>query len=426
MNYKSLALLLATVFVSEVGLAQAVVEDFKTTPTTQEGKRYPQVNSEGRVRTSITAPEAKKVQIDIGGKKYDLKNDGNGVWTGESDPQDVGFHYYQLNIDGASVPDPNSLYYYGASRWGSGIEIPSNDLDFFALKNVPHGMMCETFYFSKTSNSVRRAYVYLPPNYDKDATKKYPVLYLQHGMGENETGWGSQGYTARIMDNLIAEGKALPFIIVMENSGGGGRQGGMGGARPQGAPGAAPQGAPAARPQGAPAAAPQGAPAARPQGAAPQGAPGAGRPAGGGFGGGMGMAGQFGTILMEDLIPYIEANFRVIPDQAHRAMAGLSMGGMQTKSIVIATPDKFSYIGMFSSGTFVPTEITDIDAFKKKVKVVFMSFGSKEGGAARIGEAAQEWNKIGMKGVSYVSEGTAHEWHTWRRSLHQFAQLLFK
>jgi enterochelin esterase family protein len=251
-------------------------------------------------------------------------------------------------------------------------------------------------------------------------------------MGENETGWGSQGYTARIMDNLIAEGKALPFIIVMENSSnqGGGRQGGgqrpAGMGAPAGAPAAAPQGAPAAapaaRPQGAPTAAPQGAPA-----GAPQGAPGAARPAGGGgFGGGAGMAGQFGTILIEDLIPYIEANFRVIPNQANRAMAGLSMGGMQTKSIVIATPDKFSYIGMFSSGTFVPTEITDIEAFKKKVKLVFMSFGSKEGGAARIGDAAKEWNAIGMKGVSYVSEGTAHEWHSWRRSLHQFAQLLFK
>lgn len=420
MNYKSLALFLAAAFASEVCLAQAVVEDFKTTPTTQEGKQYPQVNSEGRVRASVSAPSATKVQLDIGGKKYDMKKDESGVWIGESDPQDVGFHYYQLNIDGASVPDPTSLYYYGASRWGSGIEVPSKDLDFFSLKNVPHGLMSETYYFSKTSNSVRRAYIYLPPGYDKDATKKYPVLYLQHGMGENETGWGSQGYTARIMDNLIAEGKALPFIIVMENSSmqmGGGRPGGMGGARPQGAP----QGAPAAAPQGAPAARPQGAPA-----GAPAAAPGAGRPAGGFGGGGFNMAGQFGSILNDDLIPYIEANFRVIPDQAHRAMAGLSMGGMQTKSIVIANPDKFSYVGMFSSGTFVPTEITDIDAFKKKAKVVFMSFGGKEGGAANIGTAAAEWNKIGVKGVSYVSEGTAHEWHTWRRSLHQFAQLLFK
>jgi enterochelin esterase family protein len=341
------------------------------------------------------------VQIDIGGKKYDLKKDEKGVWTGESDPQDVGFHYYQLNIDGASVPDPGSLYYFGASRWGSGIEIPSKDQDFFALKNVPHGMLRETFYFSKTTNSVRRVYIYTPPGYDKD-TKSYPVLYLQHGMGEDETGWGSQGYTGMIMDNLIAEGKATPFIIVMENSGGAPR-----GPRPAGAP----QGPGA--PQGAPAGAPG------------QGGPGAG-PRPGGPMGGMNMAGQFERILFDDLIPYIESNFRVIADQEHRAMAGLSMGGMQTRSIVIANPDKFSYVGMFSSGTFVPTEIKDLDVFKKKGKLVFMSFGGKEGGAARIPAAAEEWNKIGIKGVSYVSPETAHEWHSWRRSLHEFAPLIFK
>jgi enterochelin esterase family protein len=402
MKIKNTIILSAALLAGQLVLAQnTVVEDFKTTPTTQLGKQYPQVNSEGRVRTSISAPEALKVQIDIGGKKYDLKKDEKGVWTGESDPQDVGFHYYQLNIDGASVPDPGSLYYFGASRWGSGIEIPSKDQDFFALKNVPHGMLRETFYFSKTTNSVRRVYIYTPPGYDKD-TKSYPVLYLQHGMGEDETGWGSQGYTGMIMDNLIAEGKATPFIIVMENSGGAPR-----GPRPAGAP----QGPGA--PQGAPAGAPG------------QGGPGAG-PRPGGPMGGMNMAGQFERILFDDLIPYIESNFRVIADQEHRAMAGLSMGGMQTRSIVIANPDKFSYVGMFSSGTFVPTEIKDLDVFKKKGKLVFMSFGGKEGGAARIPAAAEEWNKIGIKGVSYVSPETAHEWHSWRRSLHEFAPLIFK
>ena len=150
-----------------------------------------------------------------------------------------------------------------------------------------------------------------------------------------------------------------------------------------------------------------------------------GRPAGG-PGGGMNMAGQFERILFDDLIPYIESNFRVIADQQHRAMAGLSMGGMQTRSIVIANPDKFSYVGMFSSGTFTPAEIKDIDSFKKAVKVVFMSFGGKEGGASRIPAAAEEWNKIGIKGVAYVSPLTAHEWQSWRRSLYQFAPLHFR
>ncbi|ADQ79791.1 esterase [Paludibacter propionicigenes WB4] len=404
MKYKSLALLLISASSSLLCLGQTstatVVEDFKTTPTTQQEQKYPQVNSEGRVRVKISAPQALKVQLDIGGVKYDLVKDDKGVWTGESAPQDVGFHYYQLNIDGASVPDPGSLYYYGASRWGSGIEIPAKDQEFYALKNVPHGQLRETQYFSKTSNSVRRVFIYTPPGYDKN-NQKYPVLYLQHGMGENETGWGNQGRTAQIMDNLIAEGKSLPFIIVMENS-----SVNMGGA-PRGP-----------RPAGAPTAAP---PAPAPGQAAP--APGAPRP--GGMGG-MNFAAQFERILIDDLIPFVESNFRVIPDQAHRAMAGLSMGGMQTHTIVVANPNLFSHVGMFSSGTFEPKEIKDIDAFKKKVKVVFMSFGGREGGSARIGAAAEEWNKVGIKGVSYISPETAHEWQSWRRSLHEFAPLLFR
>jgi len=402
MKYKSLVVLLLSASTNFVCIAQttAVVEDFKTTPTTQQEKKYPQVNSEGRVRVSISAPQALKVQLDIAAVKYDLVKDDKGVWTGESAPQDEGFHYYQLNIDGASVPDPGSLYYYGASRWGSGIEIPAKDQDFYALKNVPHGQLRENQYFSKTSNSVRRVYIYTPPGYDKDA-KKYPVLYLQHGMGENETGWGNQGRTDLIMDNLIAEGKSLPFIIVMENSsvnlGGAPRGPRPGGAAPQGAPTAAP----------------------------PAPAPGQAAPRFGGMGG-MNFAGQFERILFDDLIPYIESNYRVIPDQAHRAMAGLSMGGMQTHSIVVANPDKFSYVGMFSSGTFSPTEIKDIDSFKRGVKVVFMSFGGREKGSVNIGPAAEEWNKAGIKGVSYISPETAHEWQSWRRSLHEFAPLLFK
>jgi enterochelin esterase family protein len=390
-----------------------VVEDFKVSSTTQPGKQYPQVNSEGRVRTSISAPQALKVQIDIGAVKYDMVKDEKGIWTGESAPQDEGFHYYQLNIDGASVPDPGSLYFYGASRSGSGIEIPAKDQDIYANKNVPHGQLRENQYFSTTTKSVRRVYIYTPPDYDKNIKNRYPVLYLQHGMGEDETGWGNQGHANLIMDNLIAEGKCTPFIIVMENSGGGPR-----GPRPgTGAPGqgAAPGQAAAAPAAAAPAAAAPAAPPAAPgQAAAP------GRPAG------MNMAGQFERILLDDLIPYIESNYRVAADQQHRAMAGLSMGGMQTKSITIANPDKFSYIGMFSGGTIIPTDIKDIDSFKKTVKVVFMSFGGKEGGSSRIQGAAEEWNKIGIRGVSYVSPQTAHEWQSWRRSLYEFAQLLFK
>jgi len=385
MNYKSLAVFALAALTSGICSAQ-VAEDFKVTPTTQQGKQYPQVNSERKVRVSIPAREAQRVQLDIGGVKYDLKKDTSGVWTGESAPQDEGFHYYQLNIDGASVPDPGSLYFFGASRWGSGIEVPSKDQDFFAMKNVPHGQLRENQYFSKTSNSVRRVYIYTPPGYDNNS-KKYPVLYLQHGMGENETGWGNQGHANLIMDNLIAEGKATPFIIVMENS-----AVDLSGMPRRPRPGSTPG----------------------------QGAPG---PSMNSFN----FAGQFERILIDDLIPYVESNFRVIADQKHRGMAGLSMGGMQTRSIVKTNPDKFSYVGLFSSGTFSPTEIKDIEVFKKAGKLIFMSFGSRESaGAAQIGAVAEEWNTIGIKGVSYVSPETAHEWHSWRRSLYEFAPLLFK
>ena len=219
MKYSILNVIVILLMASGICSAQSkVVEDFKPSSVNQEGKEYPMVNSEGRVRAQISAPEAEKVQLDIGAVKYDLVKDENGVWTGESEPQDVGFHYYQLWVDGAAVPDPNSLYFYGAGRWGSGIEVPSNDQDIFALKDVPHGDLREVHYYSKSSDKVRRAFIYTPPGYQKDQSKKYPVLYLQHGMGENETGWGSQGHAGLIMDNLIAEGKALPFIIVMENS----------------------------------------------------------------------------------------------------------------------------------------------------------------------------------------------------------------
>lgn len=385
MNYKSLAIFALAALTSGICSAQ-VSEDFKVTPTTQQGKQYPQVNSERKVRVSIPAREAQRVQLDIGGVKYDLKKDTSGVWTGESAPQDEGFHYYQLNIDGASVPDPGSLYFFGASRWGSGIEVPSQDQDFFAMKNVPHGQLRENQYFSKTSNSVRRVYIYTPPGYDNNS-KKYPVLYLQHGMGENETGWGNQGHANLIMDNLIAEGKATPFIIVMENS-----AVDLSGMPRRPRPGSTPG----------------------------QGAPGSSMNS-------FNFAGQFEHILIDDLIPYVESNFRVIADQKQRAMAGLSMGGMQTRSIVKTNPDKFSYVGLFSSGTFSPTEIKDIEVFKKAGKLVFMSFGSREAaGAAQIGAVGEEWNAIGIKGVSYISPETAHEWHSWRRSLYEFAPLLFK
>ena len=419
---KNLLSLVALAAISLSVNAQGV-EDYKPASTNQEGKQYPMVNSEGRVRAQISAPEANSVKLDIGGVKYEMKKDENGVWTGESEPQDVGFHYYQLNIDGASVPDPNSLYYYGASRWGSGIEIPSPDEDIFAVKNVPQGSVNEFYYYSSVTEQMRRCFIYFPAEYYSNPTKKFPVLYLQHGMGENEFGWSQQGHTAHIMDNLIAEGKAVPFVIVMDNglnarpagqaAAAAPQMGGFGGGqRPQGAPQGGFGGG--QRPQGAPQGAPQG--GQRPQGQRPQ----------GGFGGfgGFNMGGAFQDVLLKDIIPFVEKNFRVYNDTEHRAMAGLSMGGMQTRSITLANPTVFAYVGMFSGGSFSVQDLENATDFKKTNKVLFMSCGSKEN--MGVMEAAENLKKIGYNAKGYISEGTAHEWHTWRRSLFEFAQLIFK
>ena len=376
-------------------------DDWKPATSNQQGKQYPQVNSEGRVRARVIASQAQSVQLDLGGVKYPLTKGDDGAWIGYSKPQDEGFHYYQIIVDGAQVPDPNSLYYYGASRWGSGIEVPAKDLDFYALKNVPHGQLREVLYFAKSTNSVRRCFVYTPPDYDKDPNTRYPVLYLQHGMGEDETGWGNQGHANLIMDNLLAEGKAKPLIIVMENGGG------IGGARRGGPPtNAAPTSA---------ATATSGAPIRGP----------------GGFGGRSFNFGAFEHVLIDDLIPFIDANYRTIPDQPHRAMAGLSMGGMQTHTVTLAHLDTFSHIGMFSGGSITTNEITDMDAFKQKVKLVFVSYGSREVAGGRAmganGKAnADALKQAGVNSFYYESPLTAHEWQSWRRSLHAFAPLLFQ
>ena len=415
MKTKLILITFASVIAGQLCTAQTnqPAEDFKPATSNQEGKQYPQVNSEGIIRERIVAPGATNVLLDIGAVKYPLTKGDGGAWTGDSRPQDEGFHYYQIWVDGAAVPDPNSRYYYGASRWGSGIEIPAQDQDFYALKNVPHGQLREVLYFSKTSNSTRHIFVYTPPDYDKDPAKRYPVLYLQHGMGENETGWGNQGHANLILDNLIADGKAKPFIVVMENGLNTGAAGG-GAPRRGGPPAAA---APAGDTNAAPARGPGGR---------------------GGFGGNFSAA--FERVLLDDLIPYIDANYRTIADQPHRAMAGLSMGGMQTHTITLAHLDTFSHIGMFSGGSITTNEITDLAAFKDKVKVVFISYGSRELGGNRSGgpgggrggfggdpKASTEALKAaGINAHFYVSPLTAHEWQSWRRSLHEFAPMLFK
>ncbi len=391
MKTKLSLLAFAIVLSGQLWVAQAAepVNDWKPAPSNQQGKQYPQYNSEGRVKFRIVAPEAKSVGCTFRDSSEFSKGE-DGAWYGHTRPLDEGFHYYAIKIDGAEVPDPNSRYFYGSSRWGSAVEVPAKDSDFYALKNVPHGQLREVHYFSKSSDRTRHIYVYTPPGYDQDTSQRYPVLYLQHGGGEDETGWGRQGHTGFIMDNLLAEGKAKPFLIVMEN-------GGVGGPRPTNA--------------------------------APAGAGGRGGP-GGGFN-----FSAFEKVVIEDLIPYIDASFRTIADQPHRAMAGLSMGGMQTRSIAPAHLDKFSHIGVFSGGSIAVTNITDMAKFKEKVKLVFISYGSGElgtnraggrgfGGDPRANTAALK--AAGVNAVFYESPNTAHEWQSWRRSLREIAPLLFK
>lgn len=378
----------------QLGLAQTspstVKEDFKPSTVNQPGKQYPQVNSEGRVRVSIPAPQAQKVQLDIGGVKYDLTKDDKGVWTGESAPQVEGFHYYQLNVDGASVPDPGSLYFYGASRWGSAIEIPAPDQDFYALKDVPHGLVSQKVYFSKITNAWRRCFVYTPADYDKNSTTRYPVLYLQHGSGEDETGWPVQGKANLILDNLIAAKKAVPMIIVMDNGY-----------------------------------------ASKPAQAQPQG----GAPARG-----AGWASAFEDVMIKEIIPMIDASFRTMADREHRGMAGLSMGANQTITITMNNLDKFSYIAGFSGTSNYPrTDAIDVETFmggkfkdgaalNKQIKLFWLGLGTKEPNPfpGSVGAFRAMLEKQGVKYTYYESQGTAHEWLTWRRDLNQFAALLFK
>jgi enterochelin esterase family protein len=358
-------------------------EDFKPSEVNQQGKLFPQVNSEGRVRAQISAPSANKVKLDIGGVKYDLVKDDKGLWTGESAPQDEGFHYYQLNIDGASVPDPGTRYFYGAGRWGSGIEIPAADQDFYAVKDVPHGLVSENIYFSKITNAFRRCFIYTPAEYAQNPQKRYPVLYLQHGSFEDETGWASQGKAGLILDNLIAAGKAVPMIIVMDNGYAYKTQIGENQGRP---------------------------------------------------------VSVFEEVMINEIIPMTDAKFRTIADREHRAIAGLSMGANQTMRIIMNNLDKFSSYGGFSGtsnypsiaeidpATFLDGKFNDGAAINKQIKVFWLGLGTKEPNPfpGSVGAFRKMMEKKGIKYVYYESPGTAHEWLTWRRSLHQYAQLLFK
>lgn len=383
----------------------AVLEDFKPSAFNQPFQDYPQVNSQGYARFRIVAPQADSVRVTLGlggqgGTR--LTKGPDGVFTGTTTgPMDEGFHYYHLIVDGAVYNDPGTGNFYGSQRWESGIEIPAKDQDFYALKDVPHGHVHQVLFPSKSTNTSRVAYVYTPPGYENGKTK-YPVLYLQHGWGENETSWGIQGKANLIMDNMIAEGRTKPFIVVMTY--------GMTntGARP-GAPRPAPAPAPGS--------------AAPATGAAPAAGttPAPARPGGG-------MAAMianngFQQVLVDELVPYVDAHFRTIANRNGRAMAGLSMGAAETKFITLAQPEVFGYWGLLSGGNYTPEELQG----KMKPKLIYITYGSKETrGAEALPKVEADLKAAGYNVGTYVSPNTAHEFQTWRRSLYQMAPLLFK
>lgn len=392
---KSTPLLLAFTFISSGTLCVAqtndLADDWKPSSLNQPGQEYPQVNSQCYARFRVVAPGAQSVRAGLGGRGGTTLTKGeNGVWTGTTaEPLDEGFHYYHLTVDGGTFNDPGTLNFYGSTRWESGIEIPAHDQDFYALKEVPHGRVQQVI-FPSTNSAARRAFVYTPPGYDKERDTRYPVLYLQHGWGEDETAWFNQGRANLIMDNLIAEGKTRPFIIVTtygltnEGPGPGARRGGPN------------------------------------RGGNPF----------------AGAAAAFEGVLLGDLIPYIDSHFRTLADQPHRAMAGLSMGGMETHIITLKHLDTFSGIGLFSGGSITTNQISDMPDFKQKVKVVFISYGSRElasrnrGGRGPFGgDPKADVEALKAEGINahfYESPNTAHEFLSWRRSLHEFAPLLFK
>ncbi len=347
---------------------EGVKEDFAPSTMNQPGQQYPQVNSQGYVRFRVEAPEAQAVSVSLGlggrgGTQLHKTYDGSWVGTTEG-PMDEGFHYYHLTIDGGTFNDPGACNYYGSTRWESGIEIPAHDRDFYAMKNVPHGNVQQVLFWSPSTNTNRRAFVYTPPTYGKNPKERYPVLYLQHGWGEDETAWSNQGHANLIMDNLIADGKIKPFIIVMT-------YGMTNDIR---------------------------------------------------FGGLQEFTAEdFEKVLVDELVPYIDSHFQTKTDKWNRAMAGLSMGGFETKLITLRRPEVFGSYGLLSGGQYEPADIKD----KKQVKLIFECCGSKEQPDG-IRSSVDHLKAAGFNAHGYISEGTAHEFLTWRRGLYQMAQLLFK
>jgi enterochelin esterase-like enzyme len=362
------------------GLCRPQADDSRPAISNTPAAQYPRVHPDGRINFRVTAPDAQKVQIKPGGdglgkEFYDMTRDDKGVWMVTTPPAAPGFHYYFVLVDGFPSNDPGSQTYFGWNVEASGVEVPDK-VDFYLPKNVPQGEVRSRWYYSKTTEQWRRVHVYTPPDYEASGGKRYPVLYLQHGSGENETSWMKQGRVNFILDNLIASKGAVPMIVVMEN--------GMVAAKPGASPG------------------------------------------------GRGNA-AFGEVVTNDLIPMIDSTYRTMADREHRAIAGLSMGATQAMQIGLGHLDLFAYIGSFSGGARVDDlqntyngAFADPAAFRKRVKLLWLGAGRAEAAQHSSTKTAHETlEKAGIPNVFFECP-FAHEWQTWRYDLNDFAPRLFR
>ena len=378
-----LTFFITIIFTLSTGLIKAqLIENSKPAPTNNNENQCPCILPDNSVIFKIKAPNAQKVQIDLG-KKYDMEKDEEGMWTVKTDPIVPGFHYYFLVIDDVPVADPASQSFYGTSKMASAIDIPEKGTDFYDIKDVPHGSVSSKYYYSEVTKSWRRLYVYTPPGYNENIKERYPVVYIQHGGGEDETGWVLQGKTDIIMDNLIAEGKAKPMIVVIAN---GNVRTGRGGYSSEG------------------------------------------------------MAG-FKKEMTQNIIPFIDKNFRTKADAKNRAMCGLSMGGGQSFYVGLESLDYFGSVGIFSSGLFggirnpsgasfdaekeMPGLLSNSGDFNKKLDLFYISCGEQDMRIEYTKKAVQTMRDAGLE-VAFNSFPGDHEWQVWRKSLHDFAMKVFK
>jgi enterochelin esterase-like enzyme len=372
----------------EKKMTEVKTDEGKPASTNIGNAAYPRIHADGRVTFRLKAPDARKVQVFTGyglgsGGPWDMTRGEDGFWTLTSPPIVPGFHYYALIVDGLRINDPGSDTFFGTGKPTSGIEVPEQGVDFYHVKDVPHGEVRSRWYMSKVTGHTRHIMVYTPPSYDIDSEKRYPVLYLQHGGGEDETGWSKQGHMNFILDNLIAEKKAVPMIVVMEKGY-------------------------ATRANAVPA------------------PPGPGK----------GDGGAFEKVVLEDLIPMIDSTYRTNPTRDQRAIAGLSMGAGQAMQIGMTHPDTFSAVGAFSGlrpldlKTAYGGVFADAAEFDKKFSLLYLHSGTvglDAGIHKTAGDLADALQKAGSKNVVFRdSKGLAHEWQTWRYAFHDFALRLFQ